>query len=158
MKEIQLNRGRVALVDDDDYEKLVKFRWITTSGGYVVTSKSVCNRTVNTLMHRMIMGCSRGDGLIIDHKDKNPLNNQKSNLRLCNKSQNAANANKRESASKYIGVTWVKREKIWVAQITKNYQNYYLGRYKNEEDAGLAYNKKAIELHGEFANLNKITA
>lgn len=60
------------------------------------------------------------------------------------------------SSSKYLGVSWDSNKKKWFSSICKNYKIIPLGRFDSEKDAALAYNKKAIELHGEFANLNKI--
>jgi hypothetical protein len=92
-----------------------------------------------------------------DHRDGNKLNNCRYNLRECNTSQNAANKKKLDGAtSKYKGVSWNKRAGKWEVSIIARGAKYYLGKYDNEIDAAKAYDKKAIELFGEFARPNFI--
>lgn len=94
---------------------------------------------------------------IVDHKDRNPSNDKIGNLRAAIKSQNMANCNSRKnSSSKYLGVSWDKRTKRWSAELTINHKLLHLGLFKIEEDAALAYNKAAKIHHGEFANINII--
>ena len=93
----------------------------------------------------------------VDHIDRNPLNNQKNNLRLCTNAQNHWNTNKikKKCSSKYKGVRQ-KTDSKWTSQIKCNGKLYYLGEYKTEREAGIAYNIKAKELFGEFSCLNII--
>ena len=95
---------------------------------------------------------------LTDHRDHDKLNNRKNNLRPCNKSQNAANIIKKNtnSSSIFKGVYWSKRRKTWHARIMKNYKGIYLGSFKKETDAALAYNEWAKRIFGEFASLNTI--
>jgi len=154
MKEINLSQGKVAFVDDEDYDKLIKFKWFAHK--HRNTYYARCNNRGNPIkMHRLILEITDPD-ITIDHKDLNGLNNQKYNLRKCSNSQNQANRPKRKfSKSKFKGVTTspVKINK-WKAQIKKNGKVMGLGSYKTEEDAAKAYDKAALEIHGEFANLN----
>lgn len=158
MKEIQLTQGLVALVDDEDYEYLNQWKWHAhkqTRSGYRAI-RAVNKKII--IMARVIMGLE-DKGLLIDHKDRNGLNNQKSNLRLCTKQQNNFNKTPHKtSTSKYLGVCLEKRLKNrkWRATITHNYKQIPLGRFENEQDAAAAYNLKAKELFGEFANLNHV--
>ncbi|MFX0181968.1 MAG: AP2 domain-containing protein [Candidatus Hodarchaeota archaeon] len=62
----------------------------------------------------------------------------------------------REKSSKYKGVYWSKSKKKWQAYIKKNNKRYHIGTFTEEDEAGLAYNRKALELFGEFACLNKV--
>jgi hypothetical protein len=167
-----LTKGYFAMVDDEDYEMLSKFKWyanIPHRGG-VRAFKNATKANNFRFMHRMIMGVT-DPKVLIDHIDHNPLNNQKRNLRLCNDSQSACNTRSaKNSTSKYLGVSFhcvIKNYKTkqgiktsrsvgWRATIFKNYKQIYIGRFQSEKEAALAYNKKAIELHGEFANLNII--
>lgn len=98
MKLIPLTQGKFALVDDDDFEYLNQFKWLAHLFGknYYADSGS------KGLMHRFIMKAEKAD--IIDHKDRNSLNNQKTNLRKCTRSQNNANR-KSAGINKYLGVT-----------------------------------------------------
>ena len=173
MKEIKLTKGYIAMVDDDDFEWLNKFKWFANvqKSGDVRAVKNATKNDIHTKMHRMIMGVTNPK-ILIDHKDRNPLNNQRSNLRTCNDSQSACNvASARNSTSKYLGVSLqdckqkyntkegvkTSRSIAWRATIFKNYKQINIGRFKTEKEAALAYNNKAIELHGEFASLNIIT-
>lgn len=103
----------------------------------------------------MILNATKSE--VIDHIDGDTLNNLRANLRICSRSQNGANRSKpKESTSKYMGVSWDKQYSRWVAQITKNGRVSKIGRFDVEEEAGLAYNKMALKLHGDFARLNSI--
>lgn len=169
MKLIRLDRGRTGLfaqVDDEDYEYLDQFRWRSKSGDnsrtyYAVRTllKSESGKKAGISMHCQIMGnCSRFSQ--IDHKDHNGLNNQKNNLRRCNQSQNNANRKPLHSGtSRYLGVCyWPEygRRKHWIANISHNNKSIRLGRFLTELEAAIAYNEKAKEIHGEFANLNNV--
>src|SRR5688572_19860528 len=168
MKTIQLNRCKnhtvlFTTVDDDDFEYLDQFNWFA----HKRRTKIYAARTVwleeggkkkskTISMHREIVHVGSLP-VLVDHKDRDTLNNQKSNLRICTVSQNNANKNSRPgSSSKYLGVYYSKRDKLWKAKVRKNRTPYNLGYFESEVEAARAYNVKAIELHGEFANLNVI--
>jgi len=161
MKEIPLTQGKVALVDDADYDSLMAMgKWYCDSNGYAARSKKyrkengkLGNRTV--LMHRVIMQAK--DGTFIDHRDTDKLNNQKSNLRECTKRQNCRNRNKSSSnSSSYKGVSWNKEKRKWVAQIRIDDKVTYLGQFVDLTEAAKAYNAAALEHYGEFARLNDV--
>jgi hypothetical protein len=152
MKEIKLTRGLVTQVDDEDYEYLNQFKWYAEykkGGKYTYAIRNSSDRTTEA-MHRIIMGTPAG--LLVDHIDHNGLNNQKSNLRNCTHDQNGINRTG-WGRSKYLGVALSKRGYI-IAQITYNHNHNYLGCFKTEEEAARAYDIKAKEFFGEFANLN----
>lgn len=91
----------------------------------------------------------------IDHIDRNPSNNRFENLRLATAGQNMANTSSRKgSTSKYLGVSWCKKNQKWRSRICKNGVYSYLGNYKCEVKAAKAYDQAAKEIHGKFANLN----
>lgn len=155
MKQILLSQNQVALVDDEDFEFLSLWKWNANKLGN--TFYAVRNEKLKTfLMHRAIMNVS-DKKLVVDHKDRNGLNNQKSNLRICTKSQNCANNKPLISkTSNYLGVSWDKNRNKWAANLTKNWKKIFLGRYISEREAAIAYNIGAKIHHGEFANLNII--
>lgn len=95
-------------------------------------------------------------GFLVDHINGNTLDNRRSNLRFATKSQNSINSTKSSGVSNYKGVWFRQRKKPWVAEINKDGIKYYLGSYSNEVEAALAYNKKAVELFGEFAVENVV--
>lgn len=93
----------------------------------------------------------------IDHIDRNRSNSKIENLREATHQQNCMNKKSaKNSSSIYKGVTWDKQHQKWRTQIVFNNKHYNLGRFINEKDAAITYNEKAIELFGEFANLNII--
>jgi HNH endonuclease/AP2 domain len=85
----------------------------------------------------------------IDHKDHDRANNRIGNLRLCNQSQNRANSS---SKSGYKGVSWFPSRNKWRARITVQYKEHLIGYFDSQSDAKAAYQKRAVELFGEFAN------
>lgn len=153
MKEIKLTRGKVALVDDDDFEWLNQWKWYANNN--YATRNIYGSKKTTITMHRLIMK-TVGSKICVDHIDGNRLNNQRQNLRLATKSQNAANKFATKGTSKYLGVWWNKQGNGWQAEVKKNYIKFYVGIYKDEKEAALAYNAAAIEKHGEFARLNVI--
>lgn len=168
MKEIKLSqRGKnkslnlVALVDDNDFDYLNQWKWFADkykNGWYAGRQDYSTGKKKYLKMHRVILGITDSK-LLGEHADRNGLNNQRSNLRVATKSQNAINVSSRyNSTSNYLGVCWHKREKKWRAQITKDYKKIQIGSFDNEHEAAIAYNQKAVQLFGEFANLNKIAS
>ncbi len=164
MKEIELTQGHFALVDDEDYDYLSQWKWYAkfnkaTKSFYAARSSITANGSQKTiLMHRVVMNIS-DSGMMADHKNHDTLNNCKLNLRIATSSQNCANRRRHISrASKYLGVCWHKQKNKWCAMIQKDYKNIHIGYFSDEIEAARARDKKAIELFGEFANLNTITS
>ena len=148
------------LLDDEDHESISKFTWsIVKKGSIFYAERTQWNPRKRFLMHRVILGIDDSK-ILIDHEDTNGLNNQKYNLRIASKSHNAMNTKGHSDRlySKFKGVTFDVNRNKWKAHIRGGSPslNINLGRFNSEEEAAVAYNKKAIELHGEFANLNKI--
>lgn len=153
MVEIPLSQGKVALIDDEDYELVSRHKWSYDGNGYAITSVYPGKKTLR--MHRLILGAP--NGVMVDHINHNGLDNRKSNIRLCTSKQNSKNRRAwKNSKSRYKGVYWVADCKKWKCEITIKGRRKYLGIFKTEEEAAKAFNDKAKELHGEFACLNKI--
>lgn len=160
MKEIKLSQGKVALVDDEDHEKLIPYGWYY--------NERYAKATINykkVYLHKFLVSCP--NGMQVDHIDGDTLNNQKCNLRIVNNSQNTKNRpGDKNSTSKYKGVSLRvaidrRRKKeythvSWVANICYNGIRVCLGRFKTEIEAAIAYNEAAKKHHGEFAKLNII--
>ncbi len=160
MKEIPLTQGKVALVDDSDFETLSKLKWACSNNGnknvdkfYASRRSLVGGKKITFYMHRVIMGHPELD---IDHIDGNCLNNQRSNLRICTRSQNMMNQSKAHRWDHFKGVNWHKKAKKWRAYIKKDRKSIHLGHFDFSVDAAIAYNEAATRLFGEFASLNQI--
>jgi len=153
MNQIQLTHVYVTLVDDEDFEYLSKFSWyLLNSKGGIYARGFVNGKSV--LLHRLLL--KPDASMFVDHKDRNGLNNQKSNLRICTRSQNSANRRSRltKPTSKYLGVAFETDRQKWTARIRKDKVGIRLGGFETEIEAAKAYNDAALKYHGEFANLN----
>ncbi len=153
MIEILLTQGKVALIDDEDYELVSQYKWYAHNrhGYWYATHTDNKNKKVIS-MHRLIMGVPKEK--LVDHQNRNTLDNRKENLRICTRSQNLMNQKRVNGTSKYKGVFWYKRHSKWNAYISFNKKRLHLGYFENEIDAAKAYDKKAKELFGEFALSN----
>lgn len=153
MREIPLTKGKIALVDDADYEWLSQWKWFYHSQGYAV--KNYNNSCV--LMHRKIMNPDKG--FVIDHINGNKLDNRRENMRICTYSDNNKNSKTRgKPLIKYKGVRYSPDRKLkpWSAEIHAPSGRIYLGSFKNENNAAQAYNFAALEHFGEFASFNQV--
>lgn len=146
MKEIPLSQNAVALVDDSDFEELDQYRWYLNchAGGYAARNilKSDGKRGIE-LMHRHIMNPEKG--MEIDHLDHNPLNNQRSNLRIVTKRQNSQNRSDKKT-SIYPGVSWDKNKRRWRPRIQVDGKLLSFGSYATEIGAFDAYCRKLKEI------------
>lgn len=156
-KEIPLTQGKFALVDAEDYERLSEYSWCYDVNGYAYRRKTTGYYESELIsMHHEILE-DIPTGMVVDHKNRNKLDNRKTNLRVTTQSNNSANSPPRKGTSKYKGVHWSKEYKRWVAKIEKEGKYYHLGLFDCEENAAISYNQKAKELYGEYAYLNKTT-
>jgi len=155
-KEIPLTQGKVALVDAEDYESLTQYSWYYDENGYAYRRKTTgYHKSKLVSMHREILGYIP-EGKVVDHWNRDKLDNRKKNLRITSQSNNAANSPPRKGTSKFKGVYWSDIYKRWVSKIGKEGRYFHLGLYDCEINAAIAYNLKAIELYGDFAYLNKV--
>ena len=89
----------------------------------------------------------------IDHKDGNKANNKWDNLRLATNGQNQANTRLRKTnTTGYKGVTYNKKQKVYIAQVCINGKVTYLGSFTTPEEAYAKRCQVTQELHGEFFN------
>lgn len=158
-----------AKVDDEDFERLNKYKWYVckrsrgTSGLqsgvlpeqiYAIRFFKKNGKRFLRLLHREVMGVENNPDIFIDHRDHVGLNCQKYNLRPCTASQNMMNRRKTVGSSKYKGVLWQAKFNRWLAKIKIDRKQVWSSRFKTEEEAAMAYDKKATELFGDFAWLN----
>jgi len=138
-------------VDNRDYEWLKQYSWRVNDLGYVQCS----NKQPCYYMHRMIMDVTHlpWDKVQVDHIDGNPLNNQRSNLRLATPTQNQGHNHVRGGTSKYKGVYWREDNWQWRAQIRCNGVTR-TKTFADETKAAKQYDIWAVELFGEFAKTN----
>jgi hypothetical protein len=153
IRYISLTKGKYAIVDAEDYERLAKHRWFAKKSG---SNKFYACRTENgrgISMHREIM--QPAPGKVVDHIDGNGIYNRRRNMRNCTISQNAHNTNrpvKEGKVSKYIGV--FRRDGKWGARLAYNGKQQHIGMFDTEIEAAMARDRKAIEVVGEYAKLN----
>src|SRR5574343_596006 len=111
MKKLPLSQGKFAIVDDDDYENLLSWKW-TYSGGYAYRLKTIQGKSKKIWLHRFIANIP--DGLYTDHINGDKLDCRKENLRFCTYAENNKNASIRKAnKSGYRGVYWEKGVKKW---------------------------------------------
>jgi hypothetical protein len=163
MKKIELskingskNKGKYfAMVDDENYDYLNQFNWCLNNG-YASRYEKINGKYKNVQMHRQIMNTPKG--MHVDHKDHNRLNNQKTNLRNCKPINNYANRRmNKKCVVKYIGVSIHNNngyKNKYRADVSFNRNKYFLGTFDTPLEAALAYDQRAKELKGEYANLN----
>lgn len=155
MREISLTRGLVALVDDEDYEFLAQWKWAAKQSGprwYAYRMKRVVVGVKQQCIHMHRLLLNAPVSMDVDHADSNGLNNTRSNLRVCTRSQNFANRRGDPCRGVPKGVTYRPRRTMhYEARIKKDSKTYYLGAYSTSEEAAIAYMNKAVELFGEFA-------
>ena len=159
LKEIPLTQGKVALVDDEDYERLSAFNWFACfqrGRWYAMRRRGTFRgRQKNEYLHHRVL--AKRVGLDVDHIDRNGLDCRRSNLRYAPRWGNNANQRKQSgTSSKFKGVTWDAGCKKWRAQIKFGGRRRYLGVFVVETLAARAYDAEAKALFGEFARLNFI--
>lgn len=151
MKQLPLKDGKVALIDDEDFEWANQWKWSLRSRGYV--NRTSGKKTI--WLHREIMKTPQG--FDTDHINGDKLDNRKLNLRICTHSQNLMNQKlNSKNTSGFRGIVWKPKRKKWQVQIKKNQKIYHGGYFKNKLEAVRVYNIKVKELFGEFARLNII--
>jgi hypothetical protein len=156
MSVIRLTQGQVAIVDDADFEWLSKWKWYayfnTRTKVFYARRSIYPSKTVS--MHRVILGAQPGQ--IVDHVNRNTLDNRRANLRFVTVSQSNQNTRLLSARNKsgFRGVHWSSASKKWRASINLNDRSIHLGVFNSIKDAALAYNTAARELHRDFAQLN----
>lgn len=158
MKAIALSKGKVVIVDDEDFEYLNQWKWSYGSGGYAVREQHLgmqdgkkLRKTI--LMHRLITNAPRG--MDVDHINDDKLDNQRSNLRVCTRSQNMANKkSKKRTHALPMGVCFTgnpRSNKPYTVRVGKDSKIHFVGNFYDVDTAHKAYLEKKKQLFGEYA-------
>lgn len=151
---IPTKSGDIVVVDYEDAD-LAEQRWLVSNGYACTTTKP--HRSIHRIILSRKLGRPLNNDEVPDHKDRNPLNNRRSNLRPATTQQNVSNSRaKGGKYTKYKGVSWNKSYGKWYAYIKHNYKMRILGHFDSPDQAAETYNQAASELFGEFAALNEI--
>lgn len=146
MKRLTLTDGSYTIVDKADYQFLSQWKWRKNSQGYV--RRSLAN---GEFLHRIILDVPKDK--LVDHINRNPLDNRKRNLRLCSPSENNINQKKRkDNKSGYRGVSWYSTPQKWAADIKYENKRYFLGLFSTLEEAISARLFAELEYFGEFTS------
>jgi hypothetical protein len=155
MKKIPLSQNKYAIVDDNNFEELNKFKWFTRKDAksgiyYASRTEKVDGIYKNVHMHRVVIGQPNGNGFDVDHIDGDGLNNTKSNLRKATRQENTRNRKLLKSnTTGYRGVSYRGDRKAFVARVNIN-KPIYLGYFKTAEEASKVYETYIKSNYGEF--------
>lgn len=128
-----------ALVDEDCYDALARYRWHFARGYAqrlsLVSEDGLPRRRI--AMHRQVLGLPAGDRRHVDHINRDRLDNRRENLRFSNAAENRQNQSARGAASKFRGVIWDKGTSKWIARVQLNGRPHHVGRFRSELAAAL---------------------
>lgn len=131
------------IIDLEYIDSVKKYKWHLVSNTYVYSDEV-------GLLHRFLMNPS--EDKVVDHINRNPLDNRICNLRTCTQQNNCFNKSMQcNNTSGVAGVTWDKSRNKWLAQIQINKKNKYLGRFATLEEAIAARQQAEMEYFGEFS-------
>lgn len=138
---LNLSRGRVAVIDAADFERVGRFKWSFQKGGYAI--RRCPRRQKFVYLHQEILGVSG-----VDHRDGDGLNNRRYNLRPGGQAFNsrALRRKSKGKTSKYRGVSWKRREGRWAAQVQDSRKQWFLGLFRSERAAAIARDRAATRL------------
>lgn len=152
--KIPLSNGGFTFVSPEDVPTIWGYTWFLSGHGRVRAYDGVSKKHLEISRHIMKPPIDK----VVDHIDRDPLNNTRDNLRICSQAENTYNKKGVIGASGFIGVhlmkATTKRGCPFVAAIKVNGKRQYIGVYRTAEEAARARDEKAKELHGEFAILN----
>jgi len=159
VREIVLTRGQIALVDDEDFDRLNKVRWQARwnpciKSFYAARSFRKNGNFKTEIMHRIVMGAPKG--VLVDHRNSgDTLNNQKSNLRFATHIENARNGKlRRNNILRLKGVRKNSNSSTYQVRICVKGRSLHIGCFHDPEMAARAYDEAAVKHFGEFAHLN----
>ena len=161
---LPLTRGKFAIVDECDWERLSRWKWSATPSStsdrlwYAKrTGRTASGKSRNVSLHREIMGVVDQPDVILDHRNGNGLDNRRANLRTCTQRKNTFNRRPNSSGtSRFKGVSRKNNNQAnpWRAQIRMEGRRIHLGYFCTQEEAAKAYDEAARRLFGAFAYAN----
>lgn len=158
VRGIPLTRGKIAIVDAEDFEWLNQWKWCALKGKYTFYAMRIVEKKgikFSFLMHREILKLKKGDKIITDHKNRNGCDNRKNNIRTVTITINNHNSRlQRNNSSGYRGVSWKKDKQKWKAYLMVNNKQVHLGYFTDIKSAALAYDNKVIEIRDMYASTN----
>ncbi|NHW45989.1 HNH endonuclease [Paenarthrobacter sp. MSM-2-10-13] len=164
MKKVKLSgkhgEGKFAVVDDDVAQRqdIARYKWNLDPKGYVLRYKYIGQKNGRSnytplLLHRQVMDAPKGTE--IDHANGDRLDNRRSNLRFCTRQQNMRNRTVSNQTG-YKGIYWRKQSQAYVARLTVDGRSIHAGMSRDPELAAILYDVAALQIFGEFANLNLV--
>jgi hypothetical protein len=156
-RKIDLGESYFTIVEPRDYYQIRRFKWCVWGNGSKFYAVRIMvtgpGKTKVMYLHRQILNAPKG--VLVDHRNRDPLDNRRENLRFATQSENMQNRGKRKNGtSKFIGVWFVKVKGKWESRITHKGKLIYIGSFDSEIAAAKAYDAAAKKYHGEFARLN----
>lgn len=153
-KQIELTQGKFSIIDDEDFDRVSQYKWAAHWSPGMNAYRAVRSENKKTIyLHRFILKAP--EGLVVDHINRDMLDNRKENLRLATVSQNQQNRNsKSKNTTGYKGVSYYKPLGKYKAQIHKMGIAKHIGYYETAIEAAKAYDEKAKEIFGKFARTN----
>lgn len=155
-REIPITKNKIAIVSEEDYGWVHRWKWHYHSCGYAARRKSVKEGRQTVFMHQEIARRAYHecpDGCVTDHINRDPLDNRRSNLRYVTHAVSALNrgpfGNRR-----FIGVHRDTTSGKWAARISRKGEMWFLGLYDDEEEAAYVRDQAALQIHGKYACLN----
>lgn len=150
--EIPLTQGQVALIDDCDSYAIEQYSWFAHYDGsrdsfVAATTIHASGKPVTVRMHEFLLPTL--DGYTVDHVDRNPLNNQRDNLRISNTAQQSLNKGPYKG-SKFKGVSYKTANRKYVAQMQGLGKKIHIGLYDDEDSAAKAYDKAVVEFWSQI--------
>ena len=157
MKRVPLTQGEFAMVDDEDFDLVMRHKWQVkrspkSDRKYAMATVVVNGKQTTIMMHRLILDYYAP---LFDHHDGDGLNNQKSNLRKASNVENGRNRKLQKHSSRFKGVHWNKQTNRWTASIRINKILKHLGYFDSEVDAAIAYDAESEAHFGQFSKNNK---
>jgi hypothetical protein len=151
MKEIILTQNKVALVDDEDFERVNQWKWhaFRSRGDlfYAARMERVAGKQRRITLHRLLLGFSPGHLLESDHRNGDGLDNRRANLRKVTRAENNRNRRRfKRNKSGYTGVCWNSRGRRWQAHAIIDGRWTNLGEFANKDDA-IAARRQAEAQH-----------